>query len=664
MSKVFENLNVVNEIDILKKYPIRYDNLTLSNIKYVYKDKEEVNICGKVLGKDMLRANLDILKLTVREYQTSKIFNIVQFNQLYMFRNFEKDNTYFFKLRYRAKTKDFLLLYYLKLDNIYFKNKCRPIYKLPKSVSQSQFEKIIQKLVYKQKSYITNEIPKYFIQKNNLMDLNMMYKYIHFPNLNINEKSMTLKAINQAKYIEALKYATLVELNKLHNSTLKKEFTMQIDSNEAKLFLNFVDKMNIKLTNDQTKVIKEIYEDMNKNIPMFRILIGDVGTGKTLVAAGACFFNFLRNGQSVIMAPTTSLALQHYHFFSEFFKDSDIKVCLIENKISSKNKKDLLEDIKKNKYSIIVGTTSLLNNEIVFNKLSLVIIDEEQKFGVRQRSLLLKKGSNIDILFTTATPIPRTFSRVIYGDMDESRLTQFPFEKRDVQTYVTSSKNDNILKHIKLAISNNQQVFIIVPRIDSQNSRTNLLKVYEKYENIFKDKCQYIYGQLKKEEQLKILEKFKNKEKPILIATSIVEVGIDIKDASLMIIYDSNYFGLSTLHQFRGRIGRNGQKATCILIYDGDDEKTIEKLNFISSHNDGEELSKFDINQRGYGFILGEEQSGISPLGIADFVKFEKLYSHALEDAKYIVMYQNENASFANYIKEITKNNIGKDTNL
>lgn len=663
MSVVSEKLNLKADIEIVKRYPLKYENLTLNEIKYTYNDNEIVNYMCFVLDVKVLDYKNSVFKFKLKEINTSKEFIASSFYQPFLLRSLLKGNTYFFKLKYRANFKDFTILGHLKDNNIYVKNKLRPIYRLPKGLSQSQFLTKLNKLVLSNKYLLENEIPSVFETKHKLMNANDMYKYIHFPSLISKEENDKSKmAIKQIRYIEALKYATLMELNRDISLKSKRKSMVNLSKDKLIDFDNIVKESNISLYKDQKAALEDIFNDLNKTSTMYRILIGDVGSGKTIVSCGATYLNYLRNGQSVIMVPTFTLASQHYKYFSNIFKNTDIKLCLLTNSLTAKQKKETLEKIESHYYDIIIGTTSVLSDKLKYANLTMAIIDEEQKFGVKQRNELLRNNNNVDLLFMSATPIPRTYSQIIYADLDESRLNGIPNKIRQVETYFTNSKNKNIFTHVSNALANDQLVFIIVPRIESKSQMSTAFDIYQQYESMYKGKCQLITGRIKKEEQDKIMKNFKNHIKPLLISTSIIEVGLDVKDASLMIIYEANYFGLSTLHQFRGRIGRDGQKGTCILVYDKDDTKAIEKLKILTKCSNGEELAEFDIKARGYGYIAGDEQTGESPLGVADFLTDTSVFNLAKSDAKLIVNNRDNNKEYSYFIKLITWNDPTKNS--
>ena len=500
--------------------------------------------------------------------------------------------------------------------------------------------------------YIGNNVPDEFVKKYRLIPRGQAFKIVHQPD----GKKQLQEGLRTFKYEEALAYCMKMEVNKRLRSIYKKGAHLSIDRNKMNAL---VKKLPFSLTKDQIQCTKEIMDDMDSSNVMFRILQGDVGTGKTAVALLSLFANTIRGGQGVLFAPTTSLAIQHYKNALSFYSGFNVKVGLLISNMKQSQKKKLLEELACGDIDVLISTQAGIEKGVTFKKLTLSIIDEQQQFGVDQRMTMMKKGDYVDTLMMSATPIPRTMSRIVFGDLDISELKEFPKGiTRHVDTKVVNSQSQLISKAINRALEIKRQVFVVVPRIDGdEEDESNKLSAKEVYDDYVKeygeDKVQLLHGRMKKDDQNEVLNKFRNNEKPILISTSIIEVGVDVQEACLMIIYSANYFGLSALHQLRGRVGRNGKNGLTLLVYDGDDDQAIDKLNYLATHTDGFDISQYDLESRGAGDWAGTDQSGHDGLSVINFDKDRKIFECAMEDAKEILDNANSNEGFSLYKKKI-----------
>ena len=373
---------------------------------------------------------------------------------------------------------------------------------------------------------------------------------------------------------------------------------------------------------------------------MYRLLQGDVGSGKTLVASLSLIGVAKSGYQSVMMAPTDILARQHYEYIQKLV-GNDLNVCLLVASLSSKDKKEALEMIKDGRANIIVGTQALIQENVVFNKLGYTVIDEQHRFGVNQRKTLKEKGEGVDLLLMSATPIPRTLAISLYGDMDVSILNEFPNKVRNVTTDVLISNTIKpLIGKIFELVNNKQKVIIICTMIEGDNElKRNVFDVYEGIKNYFDDtlKVGLLHGKLSDEEKTNEMLKFKNGDTEVLVSTTVIEVGVDVKEASMIIIYDAENFGLAQIHQLRGRVGRGGQESYCYLLTTKTDEDTLKRLNFMKTSNDGFEISRFDLSLRGPGELVGQKQSGLPPLQFSNFIDDIKILDVAQKDAYEII---------------------------
>ena len=418
----------------------------------------------------------------------------------------------------------------------------------------------------------------------------------------------------------------------------------KIKKNRKKINFNYsntlINKLNFKLTSDQIKTIGEINKDLESNTKMFRLLQGDVGSGKTVVALISSLNVISCGYQVAIMAPTEILAKQHFTLTKELF-ENNINIGLLTSKTNYADRKKIIDNISNNKINILIGTHSLFQDKIKFKKLGLIIIDEQHKFGVKQRKKLSDKGGkDCDILVMSATPIPRTMIMTIFGDMDTSIIKTKPKNRKNVITYSKlDTKIDDVILFVKKLISKGDQIFWVCPLIDesSKVDHQSSIKRYEFLKKIFKNKVGLIHGSLNKEDKDKILLDFLKKKIDILVSTTVIEVGIDFPNANLIIIENANKFGLSQLHQLRGRVGRGNKQSYCILMFKSNlSENAKKRINILKTNTDGFKISEEDMKLRGYGDLLGFKQSGIQTFRLADPVLNEDLFFLAEKEIKKI----------------------------
>ena len=443
---------------------------------------------------------------------------------------------------------------------------------------------------------------------------------------------------------------------------IKKRFNNHLSN---KLIKNF----NFELTKNQVSIIKEINSDLQSEYKMFRLLQGDVGSGKTIVSLIAAANVIKSNWQVALMAPTEILAKQHYNLACKIFKSTNINIKFLSGNSDSKQKKLIQENLINGKINFLIGTHALFQKNIQFKNLGLVIIDEQHKFGVRQRIELSDKGGkNCDILLMSATPIPRTLVLAVYGDMDISRLIEKPMYRKDIITLSKpEEKIDEILIFIKKQIKNGNQVFWVCPLIE-ESKKLDYSAAVEKYNHLMKNftnKVGLIHGGLEKEKKNKVLNNFLNKSIDILVSTTVIEVGIDFPNANVIIIENSNKFGLSQLHQLRGRVGRGINQGTCILLYKKNLSGSAKKrIKILKSSNDGFFIAEEDMKLRGFGDILGYQQSGIKDFKLADPIQHQDLFKIAEEDIKSIEYDENNFKKYDFLLKLFDKANIINEINL
>ena len=452
-----------------------------------------------------------------------------------------------------------------------------------------------------------------------------------------------IKKDNKSNYFKRLVFdeilSTLLMMSQIRKKIkkIKKKPKIFKQINYKEIMNNF----NFELTKNQIDIINEINNDLSSNSKMFRLLQGDVGSGKTIVSLIAASNVVESKYQVALMAPTEILAKQHFMLAKKIFKDSNIKINLLTGKTSNSEKKEILLNLENNKCNIVFGTHALFQKKIIFDNLGLIIIDEQHKFGVKQRMKLSKKGGdNCDVLVMSATPIPRTLIMTVYGDMDVSRLLEKPSYRKDIYTLSKpENKIDEVITFIKKEIKTGNQIFWVCPLIEESKKLDfeAAIKKFEYLKNKFPNNIGLIYGSLKKELKDDVLNKFLNKKIQVLVSTTVIEVGIDFPNANIIVIENSNKFGLSQLHQLRGRVGRGINRGTCILLYKNNLSVNAKKrLMILKSTNDGFKIAEEDMKLRGFGDMLGYKQSGIKEFKLADPVQHEDIFRLVEKEVKKI----------------------------
>lgn len=650
--ELLEKLQVSSDIEILEKLPSRYIDLSPLSDDIFLGDGRMIRGCYQIYEVKTNRAH-GIIRFGAKNSVNGICHSFIIYNQMFYLNRIATGKTLFIVGRYFARFKSIVVSAVYELSSWFVQSEIKPFYRLPGGIGQSYFMNVIDNILHSSlMRYIGNNVPDEFVKKYRLIPRGQAFKIVHQPD----GKKQLQEGLRTFKYEEALAYCMKMEVNKRLRSIYKKGAHLSIDRNEMNAL---VKKLPFSLTKDQIQCTKEIMDDMDSSNVMFRILQGDVGTGKTAVALLSLFANTIRGGQGVLFAPTTSLAIQHYKNALSFYSGFNVKVGLLISNMKQSQKKKLLEELACGDIDVLISTQAGIEKGVTFKKLTLSIIDEQQQFGVDQRITMMKKGDYVDTLMMSATPIPRTMSRIVFGDLDISELKEFPKGiTRHVDTKVVNSQSQLISKAINRALEIKRQVFVVVPRIDGdEEDESNKLSAKEVYDDYVKeygeDKVQLLHGRMKKDDQNEVLNKFRNNEKPILISTSIIEVGVDVQEACLMIIYSANYFGLSALHQLRGRVGRNGKNGLTLLVYDGDDDQAIDKLNYLATHTDGFDISQYDLKSRGAGDWAGTDQSGHDGLSVINFDKDRKIFECAMEDAKEILDNANSNEGFNLYKKKI-----------
>ena len=509
------------------------------------------------------------------------------------------------------------------------------VYSLTRGLTMPFYRKIIkQTLEYL--SDIPEWIEKDIIEEYNWKSWKESVLSIHRPK-NLEEKKV-IKMRDRLAFDEALSHQIKLFVLK---EKIKKNKCNKIETNQS-IKKEIISKLNFELTNSQEKVLKEIENDLYQDHPMQRLLQGDVGSGKTIVALISMLNVTKKEFQTALMVPTEILAIQHFNYFKNLLKNSKIKIVLLTSKIKKKEKKNILKEIEEGKVDIIIGTHALFQDKIKYKNLSYVIIDEQHRFGVHQKFQLTSKGNNPHILAMTATPIPRTLALTMYGNMDISKITELPSNRKEIKTLSVSKKKiSQIILDLKNIVENNYNIFWICPLIEESENLDLIAaeKRFKSLKKIYKEKVGIIHGRMDTKKKKTIINKFRKKEVQILVSTTIIEVGIDVPSATLIIIEESDRFGLSQLHQLRGRVGRSDISSTCILIYNDKNINELGKkrIEIIKKNNDGFFIAEEDLKLRGFGEILGTKQTGYQLFKILDPFYDSKLMEIASQEARKII---------------------------
>ncbi|MCQ2792461.1 MAG: ATP-dependent DNA helicase RecG [Bacilli bacterium] len=639
-------------LDVLEHTPRAYEDMNPTR-EVLLLDKERVVFYGRIIRVPTLSrfSHISLVRFTFQTLAGNE-FNIEAYNRPYLPKILKLDTKYVVIGIYDQKKNKVNLVNISTFNEITSKLP-KPVYSLPGSVDQNTFRRLVDR-AFKNVDNVKDIIPPYFIKKYRLLSRLEAFKKLHHPN---DDKDLYL-GLRTLKYEECLKFTLKTELIREENKRLEKNSKQHINTKEVDSFVN---QLSYHLTKSQNESLTEILFDMNKTSLMYRLLQGDVGSGKTLVAALALYGNYLRNDQGALMAPTDALARQHFVTLRNLFKNTNIRIALLVGQTPLKEKRQIELALINHKIDIVVGTHALFSKNVEYSSLGLAVIDEQHRFGVNQRLLLASKGSHADLLLMSATPIPRTLALTIYGDLDVSTLKEFPFDNKQVTTSITDSNNPKIDELISESLKNKQQVYIIAPLIldDEFNNKVTVETLYARYLLKYPGKVVLLHGKLSQDEKLYALDNFKNNKYPIIISTTVIEVGLDVKTANLMIIYDASSFGLASLHQLRGRIGRDGSKANCLLIYDGNDENERDKLKVLVNSNDGFYIANEDLKRRGPGELGGYRQSGLPSFNYVNIVNDFKIFTCARDDSKFIL--QNRLEPTFRRLIELMKKEISND---
>ena len=646
---LLNKLGIFTVNNLLEYFPYSYIDTT--KFKKISEITEEGSYSYRLkiisLMENRKKRNIRVTKFLAMDEEMNYC-TIVYFNSIFISKNLKINNVY--EMYGRAK----LLGKNVEIQSPTMQNKANiigsiiPQYHLCKGISNLDIVKIIQNLL-KKNSYFEEKIPSNILNELNLESYDNAIRNIHFPK----DNEGFIRAKRRLVFDEIFYFQLSMKKIKRNNEDAIK-FEIKDET------FDFIKSLSFKLTNSQNKVLDDIFRDMTSDKQMNRLVQGDVGCGKTIISFVA-MFNVIKNGfQSVLMAPTEILARQHYESAKKLFFKYNIKVELLVGSLKESEKKVIREKIENGEVDIIIGTHAVFQEKVVYKNLGFVITDEQHRFGVKQRLLLSKKSKNPDILVMSATPIPRTVGLVMFCDLDISTIDELPSGRGKVKTYfVDENYEERYMNFIKKHISEGRQAYIVCPLVDESDTLElqSVINLYERLkERYFQDvEIEFIHGKLKPVDKDRIMKNFENGKIKVLVATTVIEVGINVPNSNIMVIYNAERFGLSQLHQLRGRIGRGNYESFCILVSNNKSTNVKKRMDIMCYSNDGFYISEQDFLLRGYGDILGYRQSGEARFKILNIQKDYELLKSAIKYVDKILM---DDFNFEKEENQVVKRNV------
>ncbi|CUM71050.1 MULTISPECIES: ATP-dependent DNA helicase RecG [Turicibacter] len=634
MVEKLAQLKIVTVKDLLEYFPYRYENYELIDIHHAMHE-EKITVEAKVItacsvqyyGKMKARMSFNVLV-------NHEVVKVVVFNRQFLKNQLKLDTlitvTGKWDLGRKVITATDIIIGSAEGRGI------EPVYSL-KEIPTKTFKKIVKAAYEQFHSLINDDLPLDLQQSYRLISYKDAVSFAHFPK----NKEQVRQVERRIKYEELLKFQLKIQY--LRHQTKHEKVGANKCFDEMKVE-QFIHQLPFQLTEAQLTVLSEIKTDLMSPTRMNRLLQGDVGSGKTVVAAVSLFMTMLAGFQTALMVPTEILGQQHYKSFCELFSPfKEVNIEFLSSSVKGKRRREILEKLRQGEINLLVGTHAIIQQEVVFQNLGLVITDEQHRFGVNQRKMLREKGEFVDVLMMTATPIPRTLAISAFGDMDVSTITQMPKGRKPVETYlIDSGKLDRALNFIQDEIlSKGQQAYVITPLIEESEAMDvqNAVEVYHLWQHHFQGRAKVglMHGRLSQAEKDAVMDDFVANRSQILISTTVIEVGVNVPNANLMLIYDAHRFGLSQLHQLRGRVGRGSEQAYCLLMSDIKNEASLERLTIMTQTTNGFEISEADLKLRGPGDFFGEKQSGVPVFKMADLVQDFNILQVAMQDAYRLV---------------------------
>ena len=632
LSKI--GINTVD--DLVTHYPFRYEFLVRGNLEET-NDGDHIIIDGKIESSPILvRFKAGLNKMNFRLVTNSGVVGVSIFNRAFLKSQLTVGTTVTVIGKF-DKLKNVITASEIKMESLSNKVKIEPVYHLTSGLTNKNMSLYINMALLSQSKEIHDSIPLKYQEKYNFSNKRLALNIVHNPP----SKEKLKEAMIRLKYEELFEFMFKINYLREENKKANSGIARSIDEDKVN---EFVFNLPFELTKDQNTAVNTIIKDLKSPNRMNRLLQGDVGSGKTIVSFIAMYANHLSGYQSALMAPTEILATQHFSNLKNIFANYNLNIALLTGSTPKKEKDLIYDELAKGDIDIIVGTHALIQDDVTYYNLGLVITDEQHRFGVNQRANLQNKGQKPDTLYMSATPIPRTYALTIYGDMDVSTIKTRPKGRKKIKTVVKTNKEiKDVLEMMYEELKQNHQIYVIAPLIEeSENSDlTNVNDLKEKMTLAFgsKYKIDLVHGKMASAAKELIMNEFLQNKVQILISTTVIEVGVDVPNATMMVIFNAERFGLSTLHQLRGRVGRSELQSSCILISDND----TKRLEIMENTNDGFEISEEDFKLRGHGDLFGTKQSGDMTFKIADLKADYKILLQAREDSlEYLLDKEND----------------------
>lgn len=645
--ELLSKLQIFTIEDLINHYPFRYEVIKRSNLQEI-KDGDKIIIDGLIEGQPtVIYLSPKLKKIILRINTGQNILNITIYNKVYLIDNL-KSGKYITVIGKYDKIKNTIIASDIRLEKLPPMPKIESIYYTTNGLSKKSISKYITATImsgYKPKEIL----PNYLLEKYNLLTKYESICEIHNPT----DITLLKKARQRLKYEELFLYLFKINILKQKITEDDKVIVRKINYSQIEEVVN---SLPFALTPDQKTSLDDILNDMSSNHRMNRLLQGDVGSGKTIIALLAAYANYLSGYQTAIMVPTEILATQHYQESKKLLDNYGLNIELLTSNTNKKEKDRIYEELSSGKTNLIIGTQSLIQKDINFHNLGLIITDEQHRFGVNQRTTFKNKGESPDVLSMSATPIPRTYALTIYGDMDVSSIKTKPIGRKEVITYFKKEKEiTSVLEMMKKEVDQKHQIYVIAPMIDSDNQELeNVTSLEEKMNKAFGKICKIasIHGKLEPSVKNKIMTSYEQGKIDILISTTVIEVGVNVPNATMIVIFDANLFGLSTIHQLRGRVGRSNLQSYCILIA----KEYQERLKMLEHCSDGFEISEYDFKNRGEGDLFGIRQSGETGLKLADVKKDFQMLLKARDDVlEFLPTFNNHPEDYPALYNEIKK---------
>ena len=648
--QILETMGIVDGMDILLHYPFRYEVIE-SRPFSTWQIGDKVTFEGRAIRSAQVHRfgkNRSVTRFSIMT--DDEVFEVSIFNRPWLRINEIGQMVTVFG-RYDGQRK--ITAMQVNFESLTSQLGLQPIYSLKEGITLKYFRSLVQEAWELNKNTVINFIPAEFIQKYKLMARDKALFALHFSQ----EFPEIENAIRTMKYEEFLRFQLVMQTRKNENKSL------QIGSHKVfdiKLVNCFIDTLPYELTSGQNAAVLDVLGDLQNDAMMYRMLQGDVGCGKTIVAVIGMYATVLANYQAAIMVPTEILAKQHYQNITKMFEHLNLKTALLVSALSKKEKDEIYFAMKNHQVDIVIGTHALFQEQVEFAKLGLIVTDEQQRFGVNQRQRFVQKGERVDVLMMSATPIPRTLATTLFGDMDVSTIKELPSGKKKIITSLIKENSiRSIQRELEKLLDEKNQAYMVCAAIEKNEDfeARNVLELAQNLANAWqgKYKVDVVHGKLKQQEKDVVIERFLNKEFDVLVTTTVVEVGVDIKNANVMIVYDAHRFGLSQLHQLRGRVGRSSRQGYCYLLTNSKDAESLKRLEILVQNTNGFEIALEDLKLRGPGDILGTRQSGIPSFILGDVFSDNNILEQSRLDAQEILKNLTKYPELSDYLLENSK---------